>query len=202
MRLPAIAAGLLALAACIEMPVSNVTRLAGGTISLQAPQGYCTDPVASRPQSDFIVLMPCASLGVDGPVPAVLGLVTVQAGAEGSGSIATDEGALRDFLTTARGRALLSAAGNSADIRILSTQAFDDQVMVHFTDAGDPPLTGLQQEEWRAFRNIGGRLVTIGVRGLATAPLRDGPGAALLKQAVAGVRPVQPAGTVTAAAEG
>ena len=176
------------LSACVMVAPERATSLASGAIQLQAPAGYCVDPMASRPAANFAVLAPCATLGVDAPVPEVVGLVTVQTGEDGSGSIAVDEIALRDFLITDDGRALLSNAGRAQDIRILSTQAFDDQVMVHFSDAGPPPLAGLQNQEWRAFRNVGGRLVTIGVRGLAAAPLADGPGAALLKQVIAGLR--------------
>ena len=181
--------GLSVLSACVMVAPERSMSFAGGNVLLQAPAGYCVDTVISRPASDFAVLAPCATLGVDTPVPDVVGFVTVKAGEAGSGIIATDEIALRDFLITPQGRALLSTSGEAGNIRVLSTQAFDDQVMVHFSDAGAPPLAGLQQEEWRAFRNVGGHLVTIGVRGLAIAPLQDGPGAGLLKQVVAGVRP-------------
>lgn len=146
----------------------------------------------SRPQDDFALLAPCTTLGAGEDQPEVIGVVTVQVGPQDSGLIAEDEIALRDFLITETGTQLLSRSGSAGDIRILSTQAFSDQVMVHFTDAGTPPFRGLQNEEWRAFRNVNGRLVTIAVRGLTTAPLRDGPGATLLKLVVAGVQATAP----------
>ncbi len=183
-------AALLALTACTLSAPERAMTLGGGDIFLQAPDGYCVDSIASRPSRDFAVLAPCASLGETSARPDVIGLVTVQAGAAASGEIARDEIALRDFLITENGTALLSQTGKADEIEVLSTQAFGDQVMVHFTDAGSPPVAGLQNEEWRAFRNVGGRLITIGVRGLAAAPLQDGPGAALLKLVVAGVSAV------------
>jgi hypothetical protein len=184
------------LSACVLIAPDRATTFAGGAVFLQAPPGYCVDTVASRPSRDFAVLAPCATLGVDAPVPDVVGFVTVLTSAEGSGEIAVDEIALRDFLITDGGKSLLSGAGQASDITILSTQAFDDQVMVHFSDQGAPPLAGLQAEEWRAFRNVGGRLVTVGVRGLAAAPLQDGPGAGLLKLVLSGLRSTitEPAG--------
>ena len=186
--------GALALCAC-AMPTSPPAKsvsLAQGDIVAAAPSGYCVDGVASQPSRDFAMLAPCATLGADGAVPRVVGVATVQVGPSQSGLIAQDEIALRDYLITDAGTALLSQNGNAEEITILSTQAFTDQVMVHFADRGAPPIAGLQREEWRAFRNINGRLVTVAVRGLAADPLQDGPGAGLLKLILAGVQPVAP----------
>ena len=125
------------IAACVMVAPQRATTFGGGAVQLVAPQGYCIDNVASRPSDDFAVLAPCASLGVEAPFPEVYGLVTVLAGQAGSGSLAVDEIALRDFLITDDGKALLSPSGRSSDIRVISTQAFDDQVMVHFADQGE-----------------------------------------------------------------
>lgn len=180
--------GVLALAACTPVaPTQSVARLDGGVIAT-TPDGYCVDGETSRPGDGFALLAPCATLGEPEPVPDVVGVATVQVGPADSGSVAGAEGALRDYLITDGGAVLLSQSGNPEDITILSTQAFNGQVMVHFTDAGAPPLAGLQSEEWRAFTDINGRLVTIAVRGLAAAPLQDGPGAGLLKLILAGVQ--------------
>ncbi len=180
--------GVLALASCTPLAATRSVTLGDGTVAATAPAGYCIDPVASQPRRDFAIITPCATLGGSGR-PDVIGMATLQVGPAESGTIAKDEIALRNFLITKSGLNLLSQSGNGDEITILSTQAFRDQVMVHFIDAGAPPIAGLQSEEWRAFRDIGGRLVTIGVRGLAAAPLQDGPGATLLKRILAGVKP-------------
>ena len=185
-RKTAAVTGLTALSACVLVAPNRAATFGDGALFLQAPAGYCVDTVASRPSDDFAVLAPCATLGVRTAAPDVVGLITIKADDPGTGDIATDEIALRDFLITDAGKALLSQSGSAEDVSILSTQAFDDQVMVHFADQGAPPLDGLQDQEWRAFRNLGGRLITIGVRGLAAAPLQDGPGASLLKLVIAG----------------
>lgn len=190
MRLITGLCGALAVSACTPPPPSKSVALAGGDIIATAPAGYCVDGVASQPAEDFALLAPCATLGDAGGVPDVIGVATLQIGPADSGQIANDEIALRDYLITDAGTALLSQSGDASQIDILSTQAFRDQVMIHFTDQGAPPVAGLQREEWRAFRNINGRLVTIGVRGLAAAPLQDGPGAGLLKLVIAGVQAV------------
>ncbi|WP_341367313.1 dihydroxy-acid dehydratase [Yoonia sp. BS5-3] len=179
-----------AIAACTPVAPAQTVALAGGDVSVTTPAGYCVDGQASTPRNGFAVLAPCATLGAQTGAPSVIGVATVQVGAPESGTIMDDEAALRDFLITDAGNALLSSEGEGADVTILSTQAFDNQVMVHFADAGPAPLAGLQPEEWRAFTRANGRLVTIAVRGLAQAPLQDGPGAGLLKLVISGVKAV------------
>ncbi|KQB95148.1 hypothetical protein AL073_17930 [Loktanella sp. 1ANDIMAR09] len=180
--------GVLAMTACT--PMDQVTRsvsLGQGAVIATAPAGYCVDPASSQLNNDFAMLVSCATLGHGVAAPDIVGIATIQVGPPDSGRIATDEIGLRDFLITNDGVRLLTKANNPGAVNVLSTQAFNDQVMIHFTDQGPPPLDGLQQEEWRAFANMNGRLVTIGVRGLAASPLQDGPGATLLKQILAGV---------------
>lgn len=182
--------GVFAFAACTPMmnAPSRSIALGQGDIIATSPAGYCVDDVSSRPDGDFAILAPCATLGADTAAPSLIGFATVQVGPADSGNVAEDELALRDYLITEDGARLLSQTGDAEAVDILSTQAFDSQVMIHFTDAGPPPVAGLQGEEWRAFTNINGRLVTIGVRGLAVSPLREGPGATLLKLVLAGVQ--------------
>ena len=182
--------GVLAFAACTSTNFSapRSVSLGQGEVIAQTPAGYCVDALSSQPSNDFAMLAPCATLGGGDAVPTVVGVATVQVGPANSGSIVTDELALRDYLITDEGATLLSQDGDAERVDILSTQAFNDQVMIHFTDTGAPPFAGLQNEEWRAFTDVNGRLVTIAVRGLAAAPLTDGPGATLLKLVLAGVR--------------
>lgn len=181
--------GVLATTACT--PIDQVTRsvsLGQNTVIATTPAGYCVDPGSRQLGSDFAMLVSCATLGHSIAAPEIVGIATIQVGPPDSGRITMDEIGLRDFLITDDGVRLLTKANNPAAVNVLSTQAFNDQVMIHFTDQGPPPLDGLQKEEWRAFTNVSGRLVTIGVRGLAASPLQDGPGATLLKQILAGVQ--------------
>ncbi len=181
--------GALVVMACAPLgtPVRSVS-LGQGAVIATTPAGYCVDRASSQTARNFAIFAPCATLGASEAAPDLIGFATVQVGPADSGNIATDEMALRDYLVTRDGARLLSHTGEADDIDILSTQAFNNQVMIHFADAGPPPLAGLQQEEWRAFMNVNGRLVTIGVRGLAAAPLQEGAGATLLKRMLAGVR--------------
>lgn len=182
--------GVLALTACTSLNAPTRSVLLGQrTVIATPPKGYCFDDVSSPTARDFVIVAPCSTLGAaDAARPDVIGFATVQVGPADSGSVADDELTLRDYLITDDGAHLLSRTGDEKDIDILTTQAFNNQVMIHFTDAGPPPLAGLQQEEWRAFKNVNGRLVTVGVRGLAAAPLQEGSGASLLKLILTGVR--------------
>jgi hypothetical protein len=180
--------GALTITACTTATPTRSTALLEGGVIAVSPDGYCVDGESSAPKTGFAVMAPCATLGEPEPAPDIVGIATVQVGPAESGLVAGDEIAMRDFLITDAGNGLLSQAGKAEDVNILSTQAFNSQVMVHFTDAGPPPIAGLQNEEWRAFTDINGRLVTIAVRGLAVAPLQDGPGAGLLKLILAGVQ--------------
>ncbi len=187
--------GLLALNACSLLPTdtgvpSRSVTLGDGLVTATTPDGYCVDDIASQPTRDFAVLLPCAVLGIGQTRPDVVGFATIQVGPTDSGVIVDDVSALRDYLATDDGVRLLSRNSDESDIEILSSQAFDSQVMIYFADAGPPPLAGLQGDEWRAFTAVNGRLVTIGVRGLDVAPLTEGPGATLLKVVLAGVKAV------------
>lgn len=168
-------------------PVQTIT-FAQSDVEATTPPGYCVDGESSQPGNGFAVLAPCRTLGANVAAPSIIGVATVQVGEAESGNILDEESDLRDFLVTEAGSALLSSEGESEDVTILSTQAFGNQVMVHFLDSGQPPFSGLQDEEWRAFTQANGRLITIAVRGLAQAPLQDGPGAGLLKLIAAGIR--------------
>jgi hypothetical protein len=91
------------------------------------------------------------------------------------------------LLETDVGAALLSQTGSAATIDVIDTVSAANKVTVYFADTDASPITGTQDHEWRAFVDIDGRLVTVSARGLASAPLGQSTGAALLDAAVAAV---------------
>lgn len=183
----AVALGLLALSACSKPAPVKSLALLDGEITATTPAGYCVDTSTSDPASGFAVMAPCATLGAGDPAPDALGVATVQVGPPESSVVSGAESDLRKLLETDEGAALLSADGAADEINILYAQALENSVTVHFADDGDGPITGLQNQEWRAFTDINGRLVTVAVRGLATAPLQDGTGSWLLNLVVNGL---------------
>ncbi|MEJ6404192.1 dihydroxy-acid dehydratase [Yoonia sp. 2307UL14-13] len=182
----------LTLAACDQQRPAKSVALVQGDIMATAPAGYCIDPATSTPANGFAVMAPCATLGGRDPAPDVLGVATVQVGAAASGTVAGEEETLRNLMQTAAGAQLLSNSGDANQIEVLDTKTDENTVTVHFRDDGTPPVDGMGNEEWRAFTDIGGRLVTVAVRGLAAAPMDGDTGTWLLGRVVNGLVPTRP----------
>ena len=178
--------GIAALAACDPVGVAQPVALLTCDLVVTPPAGYCADPVSSRLRAGFAVFAPCVTLGTDAPVPSIIGVAIVQAGDTGSAMVTSGETGLRDFLTSPQGAGLLSK-GSGATISVISSQTSGGRVIVHFRNTAAPPMDGLGPDEWRAFTDIGGRLVTVSVRGLDDAPLSAAHGDALLDQVLRGL---------------
>lgn len=182
---------LVALAACdAPLPGQGTRSLAlyDGTVTVRGPEGYCVDPLSSRPDSGFAVLGACGLLVAAGIMPQTDGFITVQVGAADTATVAGNEEDLAVLLRLPQGAALLTETGNPGSVTLGQIDRGDGLVSVRFADSGPPPVDGLMQEEWRAFLDLGDRLVTIGVRGYARAPLTAGQAQGLLYGTVAALR--------------
>ena len=182
--------GVLAFAACTPVATQNSLVFSESNIIVQAPTGYCVDGPASEPETGFAVLGLCATLGGTQGTPGTAAVATIQIGPAGSGSVSGSETAMRDFLETPAGAAILSGSGQSNTVSAVDARAADGRVTVQFSDSAPHSMAGLQTHEWRAFKDVNGRLVTIALRGLASAPLDDSTGIWLLNAITTGVRPV------------
>ncbi|MCG3269507.1 dihydroxy-acid dehydratase [Yoonia sp. I 8.24] len=183
-------AGVLAIPACTPVATQNSVIFVESSVIVQAPTGYCVDGPASKPGAGFAVIAPCASLGGTQAMPSAAAVATIQIGAANTGAVDGSETALRDFLKSNTGAALLSSSGDSSTISAVEAQAADGRVIVHFNDSAPHSLPGLQTQEWRAFKDVNGRLVTVALRGLASVPLDDSTGIWLLNAMTTGVKPV------------
>lgn len=153
-------------------------------IVIQAPDGYCIDQATSRPSDGFVAMAGCALVSSEAVMPAQDALITVQTGASGTAAVTGNEEALRDLFATASGVALLSARGEPTDIIVQSLDDRDALVIVRFSDRAAAPFPGIADEEWRAFLDVGDRMVTVTVRGFLRAPLGVDDGLRLLERAV------------------
>ncbi len=181
--------GIAALAACDPVAVAQPVTMLNGDLVVTPPEGYCADPLSSRPRAGFAVFAPCVTLGADAPVPSIIGVAIVQAGDAGSAMVTSGESALHEFLTSPQGAGLLDKGGSGATISVISSQAIGGRVIVHFRDTGPAPMAGLGPDEWRVFTDMNDRLVTVSVRGLDDAPLSAMRGRALLDQVLRGLSP-------------
>lgn len=175
------------LATLFEGSAPAVPQLAlhGGDVLAVGPNGYCADPDASSPAKGFAIFASCAALGADVDKAALAGVATVQAGAIGSAIVAHKEEAFEAFLLASQGAATLSRANDPDTVEVQSTLVGAGAVSVRFTDTAPSDVAGEQALQWRAFVDIGGRLVTISVRGLKEAPLERAAGSTMLRQALA-----------------
>ena len=178
----------LLLAACAGIgPGGAPERLAlrNGAVTAAGPAGYCADASSSRPARGFAVFAACASLGVeDAALPGIVAVATVQVGEAGSAFVTGDEVALAAVLEAEMGRAMLSRRQQMNDITIRRTETGPGLVLVSFTDTHPAEIAGVEAGEFRAFFDIGDRLVTVSLRGLADRPLSASAGENLVSRFV------------------
>lgn len=155
-----------------------------GDVIAVGPTGYCVDPDSSRIKTGFAILAPCTTLGVEGAVDVTRAIATVQAGEKGSAIVEGNAEAFAAYLRGPDGPLALSRSGDADTVKVSEVQAKERHVIVYLQDKAPAFLDGAQEEEWRAFFDVAGRLLTVSVRGLDGAPLSESQGASLLEQAV------------------
>jgi len=185
------------LAACepvgLSGPPAPTVRLMGDVV-VASPDGYCVDPVVTRPWQGFALLAACAAMTADETdvYPNAIALMTVQVGAASSAVVTGQEEDFRAFLETPQGAALLSASAIGGPIAVRQTASAANAVAVYTEDVGPPGVVGTQPEAWRLFTDIKGRLVTVSVRGLSDVPLSRAGSRALLDQMLSLLRAGNP----------
>lgn len=180
---------LAALAACNlgpgVAPGEAVERIAvsGGSVVIAGPEAYCVDMRTSRPRTGFALLAACATVGGE-TYPRRSAILSAQVGEPGSAAVAGSETTLAGFLGTAEGAAAVGLTGTT--IRDIGTRR--NAVSLYLTRASAGPLRGTGANEWRAFTDVGDRLVTLTVRDIASEPLSAREGQSLLSNFVDAVR--------------
>lgn len=185
----------MALAGCDGLDLAGLTAgtpsqslaLLSGEFTVRGPANYCVDTRSSRASDGFAILAPCSVLTGEGALPRVSAVITVQVGDPGSALVRGGESALAEFLRQPEGAVLLSPTGAAANIKVRSAVTSENRVAVLFDDKGASPIAGTQNEEWRVFTDIKGRLLTISLRGLTAAPAAIDAKEALLDQVVGAI---------------
>jgi hypothetical protein len=173
--------GLAGLAACtLDAGLGGLVgprevAVLGDALIVRAPQGYCVDKNSARGGDDTAALL-IGRCAPGGQVKAAL--LTISVGQSGSsGVMSAEPEALRQFMSSDQGRALLARSGRADDLAVLESGVVDGRLLLHLLDrdAG---------EYWRAVIGLNGRLVTISALGAADAPLPPEEGRKLVDRTV------------------
>jgi hypothetical protein len=164
--------------------------LYGDALSARGPDQYCVDGVASQPKRGLAVIAACPAVDADGDWPALVGLITVQAGVAGSGAVAGNIDALQALLSDEAGRAVLSRASDANTVSQVMAQSKAQHVTVSYEDNAPQILSGVTARAWRGFLDMNGRMVTVTVQELKDLPMSDTAGLRLLADAIAAVKAV------------
>jgi len=197
MRLAPVLALCVALTGCVEGGTGagavRAVTVMDGAFAVQAPRGYCVDLSASRASRGFVVMAGCALLTSFGFLPSADALITVQIGPDSSAIVSGSENDLVALLQSSAGKNLLSDVGDGSGVTVGTVSHADGLVMVQFTDTAPPLRMGLESSQWRAFLDLNGRLVTIGLRGYDRAPMDQTAGTRLLQRTIDALRAANPA---------
>jgi hypothetical protein len=182
-----------ALAPAADPPPSRMA-VAGGSVIVAGPKGFCIDRGASRDrrgESALTVLSPCGGLGggLLAPRPRHPAVLTAAvAGGAGLLPVAVPAPDLAGFFRSDRGRAALSRSGKGDTVTVLETLAADGAFLLHLSDTAPFSWGAVQPTYWRALLSVDGRMVTLSVLGLPDSPLGRDDGLALLRDFVTALR--------------
>jgi hypothetical protein len=175
--LPAIALAALAWIAP-NGATADVVRVAGGSVAISGPRGYCVDPKGTRSDATrgFVLLGSCAALSGSAfsagpPNPAVLTASVLGSGFAGGEPIGAVLPEMALFFKSTPGRAALSRSGKAATVEVLEMTRDAETLFIRLKDTSAMAGASVEPEYWRAVLSVRGRIVTLSVLGLASRPL-------------------------------
>ena len=172
--------------------VSAPKAIRADGVTIAGPPGFCIDPSATQAQDNvrFALLGSCASLANSAThgAPRRSAVLSASIAPKGGLSVTRNADALVGLLSGPQGGALLSEGGGG-QASVTETLAEDGIVMVRATDPSLTRMRQLQQEYWRGFFDLKGRVVTLSVFSLpGRQGLTEAAGRALLLSFVAAMR--------------
>jgi len=165
-------AGLTACGAGLGIrPAPPEIAVTADRIAIAGPEGFCVDPTATRETDDtgFVLLGNCAAIAnsrraAQPATPAVL-TAAVSAPSDG-GPLADSMAELDAFFRSEDGLRLVSRSGDPATVTVLDTAVEDTVFLLHAADTSAGAIAGVQDDYWRAYLDVGSRIVTLSVIGL------------------------------------
>lgn len=174
-------------------PAARDAIVTGDGIVIAGPEGFCVDPGSTRDQGDtaFVLLGNCAAISNSRRAgqPAVPAVLTAALSAAGeTGQIADNLYELDAFFRSDEGRRLLSRSQDAATVTVLDGSIEGDVFFLHAADTSAGPVDGLQDSYWRAYLDLGDRIVTLSVLAMEDRALSDGDSVATLRDFIRSVR--------------
>ncbi|WP_102223985.1 hypothetical protein [Acidimangrovimonas sediminis] len=190
-------------AACTGLMAPQRMPVAGGSVVIAGPAGYCVDTTHSKDsaQGAFVLLGSCAALSntASAPQPKAYAVLTaaVSAGASGAG-ISSDQKRLARYFESPQGRAALSRSGRASTVRILGHHDGNGAFFLHLRDSSAFPGRPDTPESWRVLFDLNGHIVTLSVVGLPNRAIGARRAETLLRAFMAQVRAESPKATAAA----
>ena len=168
--------------------------VAGNTVVIGGPKGYCVDRGVSRDSAEnaFVLLASCAAISGDEAaerprVPTVLA-VSVFEQSEGGLAVKDQADRLAGFFESSEGRAVLARDGRAESVQVVDTFLRNGAFVIHARDNSEDAGTGLGQEHWRAIFDVNGHIVSASVLALRDRPISGNTGATILEYLVTRIR--------------
>lgn len=170
---------LIAISGCTFSPTEGIHRAlsvkAGGAeVVIAGPNGFCIDEQTTDESraGAFVFLSDCAATPDASPTIARVPISAVlTASVSNSGMPGIESGMeaalanLQEFLNTPIGQVSLGKSGNAATITVLSLSHTSTAVYAFVEDTSITTTTGESPRYWRAFTEVGGRLVALSATG-------------------------------------
>jgi hypothetical protein len=164
-----------------------------GAVVIAGPHGFCVDETATRIEGDtaFVLLGNCAAISnaprADQPeVPVVL--TAAVSDASDAGSIAESLEDLDGYFRSDEGRGLLSRTQDPDSVTVLSTMVEGETFLLHASDASAGAMPGVSDDYWRAYFDLGPRIVTLSVFALEDRGVAPGESLGALRAFAESVR--------------
>lgn len=190
------AAALLVLAGCVSTGLGGGTgslALTDDAVQIVGPTGFCVDPeeVRDSGNSGFVLFGNCASitqsrLSRQPALPAVLTAAVSEPSTGGGITQAMDT--LSEFFGTPDGRAVLSRTGDEETVEVQQSFSLEDVFYLRATDTSPGVVPGTRDSYWRAYFDLGDRIVTLSILALDQGPEDSAAELNLLEDFVAETR--------------
>lgn len=141
-------------------------------LTVGGPDGFCVDPEATQDRgvTAFVLLGNCAAIANSArlPQPAVPALLTASISEPSEGSSLRESiPSLGSFFSSENGRRLLSRDEDPETVEVLDSFHQADVFFLHARDTSTGSIEGVREDYWRAYLDLGNRIATLSVLGLA-----------------------------------